>query len=147
MTEAKPVTLKDVQGAYYALGILVFMAACILMAEKALRIMLPSSQDEKSDMVKGFASSGYIPNGYVANGYITNGDTKGVSNGVANGYSNEVANGYSNGVVSNVILDKYGRDVSQYVSNGDVTDKKKKKKKSMIDMESGAPVFSKSLWS
>ena len=57
-----------------------------------------------------------------------------------------VANGYLNGVVSNVILDKYGRDVSQYVSNGDVTDKKKKKK-SMIDMESGAPVFSKSLWS
>ena len=62
-------------------------------------------------MLKGFASSGYIPNGYVANGYITNGDTKGVSNGVTNGYSNEVANGYSNGVVSNVILDKYGRDV------------------------------------
>lgn len=36
ITEAKPVTLKDVQGAYYALGILICIATFILFCEKLL---------------------------------------------------------------------------------------------------------------
>ena len=144
VTEAKPVTLKDVQGAYYALGILVFAAACILMIEQVLRSRYPQDSKE-SDMLKSYASGGYTPNGYISNGHLANGDAKGASNGVTNGY---VTNGYTNGVVVNGTADKYGRDISQYTAKGDIPDKKeKKKKKDKTDMESGAPVFSKSLWS
>lgn len=141
VTEAKPVTLKDVQGAYYALGFLVFVAACILMVEHVLRARKARSQDTDTDITKGYANGGYMANGYIANGHIANGDAKGVSNGVANGYSN--------GIVSNGMFDKYGRDLSQYESIDVSSNKKKKKRKGSEknSMEAGAAVFSRSLWS
>ena len=137
-------TLKDVQGAYYALGLLIFLAACILMVEHVLRSRRTFAKDVDTDMPKGYAN-GYMSNGYISNGHIPNGDTKGVSNGVANG----VSNGYTNGVVSNGMFDKYGRDLSQYenIEVSSNSKKKKKKGKEKSNMEAGAPVFSKSLWS
>ncbi len=150
VTESKAVSLKDIQGAYYALGMLIFLAACILMLEQALkgRRLLPWSEDTKTFI----GTAGYEDtNGYVANGYIANGVVSGYTKDVANGYSNGVANGYSNGIGN-----AYTREYSYSngypngdVANGDVDKKKKKKKKGVDpnDITSGAPVFSRSLWS
>ncbi len=164
-------SLKDIQGAYYALGILIAIAACVLMVEHGLRgsRFVSWLDDQKASILKGYASGyigtpGYateiqrarqppegtktvIANGKgVSNGYVSNGI--GVVTEIANGYTTEVANGYiardfmySNGYPAN-------GDAHNY-QNGHVGNNKKKKEKGYDanDMASRAPVFSRSLFS
>ena len=61
VTEAKAVTLKDVQGAYYAMAALLLLAACVLIIEGVIRC----DPKSKVDMA---ASNGFVSG--LANGNV-----------------------------------------------------------------------------